>query len=348
MGAVFAIFSGFYYWFGKITGYQYNEWLGKLHFWITFIGVNITFFPMHILGLSGMPRRIPDYPDLYADLNLICSIGSLISFSGVLLWFYIVFEAFYSKKECPKNPWTFYPSYPELLIRLYKVGLRLQNKFYKQNNLTNLYILDKSDNSYQLYKINNAKNHVTSFYNFVKNNVYFILSSIILTNNSVLKLYLLNKVLGSKLFYNHFVFNHYFNKSDIEFIDDVILSNSEKFSNITSISINKKPSISHNFVSYNSNNYKINSLEWTLNSPPELHTFEKGTKVVTTNQNLNKIRDHKFVKDINEYGINISGSHYNHFIFNSYGYNNDYNLPTNTFYNSKYKDTNITIDYNDK
>jgi cytochrome c oxidase subunit I len=107
MGAVFAIFSGFYYWFGKITGYMYSETLGKCHFWITFIGANITFFPMHILGVAGMPRRIPDYPDMYQSLNTLCSIGSLISFIGILLWFFIICHAFVVKKKCPNNPWIF-------------------------------------------------------------------------------------------------------------------------------------------------------------------------------------------------------------------------------------------------
>lgn len=67
MGAVFGLFSGFYYWFGKITGKSYNEVLGKIHFISTFFGVNLTFMPMHFLGLAGMPRRIPDYPDAFTE-----------------------------------------------------------------------------------------------------------------------------------------------------------------------------------------------------------------------------------------------------------------------------------------
>ena len=85
MGAMFGIFAGFYYWFSKITGYSYNEALARAQFLITFIGANITFFPMHILGISGMPRRIPDYPVMYQILNTICSLGSLVSLVGVML-----------------------------------------------------------------------------------------------------------------------------------------------------------------------------------------------------------------------------------------------------------------------
>src|SRR3569623_1230815 len=73
LGSVFAMFSGFYYWIGKMSGHQYNETLGKIHFWTTFIGVNLTFFPMHFLGLAGMPRRIPDYPAAFESRNHVAS-----------------------------------------------------------------------------------------------------------------------------------------------------------------------------------------------------------------------------------------------------------------------------------
>jgi cytochrome c oxidase subunit I len=97
MGAVFALFSGFYFWFEKITGFSYSEQLGNLHFWITFFGVNITFFPMHFLGLAGMPRRIPDYPDIFAFWNSVASFGSYLSLTGLLIFFFMIYKAF-SKK----------------------------------------------------------------------------------------------------------------------------------------------------------------------------------------------------------------------------------------------------------
>src|SRR5262249_20792828 len=86
--STFAIFAGWYYWFPKMTGYMYSEFLGKLHFSLTFIGVNLAFFPQHFLGLAGMPRRIADYPGAFAGWNYVSSIGSYISGVG-LVWFLI-------------------------------------------------------------------------------------------------------------------------------------------------------------------------------------------------------------------------------------------------------------------
>jgi len=105
MGAVFAIFAGFYFWIGKFTGFQYPETLGKIHFWLTFLGVNITFFPMHFLGLSGMPRRIPDYPDGYLPYNKLASFGSLISIVAAIFFFYVMYATFTSEERCSANPW---------------------------------------------------------------------------------------------------------------------------------------------------------------------------------------------------------------------------------------------------
>jgi len=87
MGAVFGIFAGFYFWFPKMFGVNFNETLGKIHFWIMFIGVNVTFFPMHFLGLAGMPRRIPDYPDTFAYWNKLASFGSVMSGIGLIFFF---------------------------------------------------------------------------------------------------------------------------------------------------------------------------------------------------------------------------------------------------------------------
>ncbi len=105
LGALFTAFAGFYYWFGKMSGKQYPEWMGKTHFWITFLSVNLTFFPQHFLGLAGMPRRIPDYPDAFAGWNLVSSIGSYISFGAALFFVYIIFYTLKFGKKCEDNPW---------------------------------------------------------------------------------------------------------------------------------------------------------------------------------------------------------------------------------------------------
>jgi len=106
MGAVFAIFAGIYFWLGKITGLQYPEILGQIHFAITFVGVNITFFPMHFLGLAGMPRRIPDYPDAYLGWNAVASYGSYISAIGGVFFFYILYVTFTNGVKCKSNVWS--------------------------------------------------------------------------------------------------------------------------------------------------------------------------------------------------------------------------------------------------
>ena len=105
LGAVFGLFAGFYYWFSKMTGCDYNEKLGQLHFWVTFVGVNLTFFPMHFLGLAGMPRRYVDYPDAFAGWNMVASIGSLISVVGVVIFFVVIIEAFNSRRKAANSPW---------------------------------------------------------------------------------------------------------------------------------------------------------------------------------------------------------------------------------------------------
>jgi cytochrome c oxidase subunit 1 len=105
LGAVFAIFAGWYYWFPKMSGYEYSEFWGKLHFWTTFIGANILFFPQHFLGLSGMPRRYADYPDAFAFWNKVSSIGSYITAAGTVFFFVGVFVALARRKQAAANPW---------------------------------------------------------------------------------------------------------------------------------------------------------------------------------------------------------------------------------------------------
>ena len=105
LAALFAAFAGFYYWIGKMSGKQYNECLGKIHFWLTFIGTNVTFLPQHFLGLAGMPRRIPDYPDAFIPWNYVSSMGSYISFLSVIFFVFIVIHLFVKGKKAGDNPW---------------------------------------------------------------------------------------------------------------------------------------------------------------------------------------------------------------------------------------------------
>ena len=105
MGAVFALYSAWYFWIPKITGLSYNTMLGKVHFIILFIGVNLTFFPQHFLGLQGMPRRIGDYPDAFAGWNFVSSFGSIVSVVATWLFLYIVYIQLTTGNATSKNPW---------------------------------------------------------------------------------------------------------------------------------------------------------------------------------------------------------------------------------------------------
>ena len=105
LGAVFAIFAAWYYWFPKMTGYMYNETIGKLHFWVMFVGVNLVFFPQHFLGLAGMPRRYIDYPDAFRGWNEISSYGSYISAVSIIIFLFGIYEAFAKKRVAGDNPW---------------------------------------------------------------------------------------------------------------------------------------------------------------------------------------------------------------------------------------------------
>ena len=115
MGAVFAMFAGWYYWVPKMLGLNYDLTLAKTQFWLLFIGVNLTFFPQHFLGLQGMPRRIGDYPDAFAGWNLMSSVGSIISVIAAWLFLNIVYKQLVQGEIASRNPWLTAEFYTDIL-----------------------------------------------------------------------------------------------------------------------------------------------------------------------------------------------------------------------------------------
>jgi len=133
MGVVFGLFAGFYYWIELLTGVKYSEFLGRIHFWLTFVGVNLTFFPMHFLGIAGMPRRISDYPDIYWAWNYFSSVGSLVSVFGIIVFLRMIYEIL--KKHNDQ-----FQLYNDRLIIILNNWYNLELNpfiFYKYNFLTN-------------------------------------------------------------------------------------------------------------------------------------------------------------------------------------------------------------------
>ena len=113
------MFAGWYFWVPKLLGLSYNINIAKVQFWLLFIGVNLTFFPQHFLGLQGMPRRISDYPDAFAGWNLISSVGSIVSVIAAWLFLYIVYLQLVYGKSVSRYPWAtpqFYTDFLQLLL----------------------------------------------------------------------------------------------------------------------------------------------------------------------------------------------------------------------------------------
>jgi heme/copper-type cytochrome/quinol oxidase subunit 2 len=120
MGAVFALFSAWYFWIPKILGLTYKILTGKAHFWVLFIGVNLTFFPQHFLGLQGMPRRISDYPDAFAGWNLVSSLGSIVSVVATTIFLHILYEQLVYGKPVVRYSGSDSPFYMDTLQNLLK------------------------------------------------------------------------------------------------------------------------------------------------------------------------------------------------------------------------------------
>ena len=151
MGAVFGLFAAFYHWCGLFYGIYYSKFLGRLHFWTTFLGVNITFFPMHFLGLAGMPRRIPDYPDIYWSWNFIASIGAYISGIGLLIFFFLMILSFFEYFKILNIFWSY-------LLHV-NGNIVFVKKAFNYSNITNLIWLNnyKDENDY-LWLVNKLMN----------------------------------------------------------------------------------------------------------------------------------------------------------------------------------------------
>lgn len=145
MGAVFSVFAGFYYWFWRITGKNYDEIKGRIHFWLTFVGVNITFFPMHFLGLAGMPRRIPDYPDAYTSFNTLATFGAFISVVATFYFFSLVYTALSASDSKTRVVVNYVKSFISMLFDsisnpLFNIYRDFSNKILNKTDLSATFI----------------------------------------------------------------------------------------------------------------------------------------------------------------------------------------------------------------
>lgn len=182
MGVVFGLFSAFYYWIDFFAGLKYSDYLGRLHFWLTFVGVNLTFFPMHFLGLAGMPRRIPDYPDVYWSWNYISSVGSLVSVIGVIVFFCLVFDMLFVNSLFFQVKNNYYVIINNIFLtkfeKTYSFSLSKNTYVFKKYNFYNNAVLDtlfiSLDNMLLNYYLINMKQLTNSkTFSFIKDSNLF-------------------------------------------------------------------------------------------------------------------------------------------------------------------------------
>ncbi len=172
MGAVFGLFAGLYYWFWRITNCNYMEDLGEIHFWVTFIGVNLTFFPMHFLGLSGMPRRIPDYPDAFTGWNIIETFGAWLSLMGSVIFFISTLSALYIPTvQKYTRPFSYRYRIPRDLLAAVEAvvdpkSLILTRYKKKESKFVLDLVQNNSKNFYQSVKVKNVS--VVNTFNYYK------------------------------------------------------------------------------------------------------------------------------------------------------------------------------------
>ncbi len=172
MGVVFGLFAGFYYWIELLTGKRYSNIVGKLHFWLTFVGVNLTFFPMHFLGLAGMPRRIPDYADIYWFWNYVSSVGSLVSVFGVFVFFFLIYDMW-------NNSNKFFQKYNDKYISILSSKYNFDWKLigFINNNLDNVNLMIEKPTrinlgNFLILKLNGKNEDEIIEMNFLSNNSY--------------------------------------------------------------------------------------------------------------------------------------------------------------------------------
>ena len=199
MGAVFGLFAAFYFWIDLLTGLKYSDILGRIHFWLTFVGVNVTFFPMHFLGIAGMPRRIPDYPDIYWAWNYVSSLGSLISVFGIIVFLFLIFDLFNKSNLFFEDKLFYFIS----LRNFSFVPARFQDPkstFYTFkkynffdiswnsliNYFTSQYIWNNFHNTYKVF-ISNYQGGVSAFHKDLANCIYgnFIIFFSMLNSNKI-------------------------------------------------------------------------------------------------------------------------------------------------------------------